>query len=52
MRNLLENLKKNGVQLISNEDVKGFEKDGKKISKVITTKNVYEPEEIVIARGP
>ena len=51
MQDLLEYLKKKGVQLISNEEVKGFEKDGKKIAKVITTKNVYEPEEIVIATG-
>jgi D-amino-acid dehydrogenase len=51
MKNLLEFLRKNGVQLITNEEVKGFEKDGRKISKVITTGNVYEPEEIVIATG-
>jgi D-amino-acid dehydrogenase len=51
MRSLLAHLKQQGVQLIPNEEVTGFEKEGKKIKKVITAKQVYEADEIVIATG-
>jgi D-amino-acid dehydrogenase len=51
MKSLIAHLKQQGVQLISNEEVTGFEKEGKKIKKVITTKQVYEADEIVIATG-
>ena len=51
MKDLLAYLRRNGVQLITNEEVRGFEKDGKKITKVITTKNIYDAEEVVIATG-
>jgi D-amino-acid dehydrogenase len=51
MTSLLAFLKQRGVQLIGNEEVTGFEKDGKKIKKVTTTKQVYEADEIVIATG-
>ena len=51
MKVLIDDLTKKGVQLIANEEVKGFEKDGSKITKVITAKNVHEAEEIVIATG-
>jgi D-amino-acid dehydrogenase len=51
MKDLLAYLRWNGVQLITNEEVKGFEKDGKKIAKVITSKNIYDAEEVVIATG-
>jgi len=48
---LINDLTKKGVQLIANEEVKGFEKDGRRITKVITSKNEHEGEEIVIATG-
>ena len=51
MKSLLAYLKQRGVQLIGTEEVTGFEKEGKKIKKVITTKDVYEVDEIVIATG-
>jgi D-amino-acid dehydrogenase len=51
MRSLLAYLKQQGVQLISNQEVTGFEKEGKKVKKVITAKQVYEADEIVIATG-
>jgi D-amino-acid dehydrogenase len=51
MKVLLEYLQKNGVQLIGNSEVTGFEKDKKKIKKVITTAQAYEADEVVIATG-
>ena len=51
MKDLLVYLGKGGVQLIIGEEVKGFEKHEKKIARLITSKNTYEPEEIVIATG-
>ena len=51
MKILLDYLKQNGVQLIANEEVTGFEKGKKKIKKVITAKHAYEADEVVIATG-
>jgi len=51
MRSLLAYLKQRGVQLIANEEVTSFEKEGKKIKKAITVKQAYEADEIVIATG-
>ena len=51
MKSLLTHLHQQGVQLISNEEVKSFEKINTKISKVITAKNAYEADEVVIATG-
>jgi D-amino-acid dehydrogenase len=51
MKSLLAWLKQQGVQLISGEEVTGFEKTNKTISKVITVKNRYEADEVVIATG-
>ena len=51
MKDLLDDLIQKGVHLIANEEVKGFEKDRRKIRKVITSKNVHEAEELVIATG-
>lgn len=48
---LLDHLKQNGVQLIGNEEVTAFEKEKKKIKRVITTKQAYEADEVVIATG-
>jgi D-amino-acid dehydrogenase len=51
MRSLLAHLKQQGVQLMPNEEVTGFEKEGKKIKKVITASRVYEADEIIVATG-
>jgi len=51
MKVLLDHLKQNGVQLIGNEEVTAFEKEKKKIKKVITAKQAYEADEVIIATG-
>lgn len=51
MKSLLGYLQQQGVQLIANEEVTGFEKEKKRIKKVITTKQAVEADEIVIATG-
>lgn len=51
MQGLLNILREKGVQLLGNEEVVRFEKAGAKIQKVITAKNSYETEEVVIATG-
>ena len=51
MQNLITYLKGRGVKLISNEEVIRFEKSANKIDKVITTSNVYEQDEVIIATG-
>ncbi len=51
MKSLLGYLQQHGVQLVANEEVTGFEKEKKKIKKVITTKRAVEADEIVIATG-
>lgn len=51
MKSLLTYLKQQGVQLISDEEVTGFEKKDKTVTKVVTAKNTYEADEVVIATG-
>ncbi len=51
MQNLITYLKQQGVKLIPNQEVIQFEKAGGKINKVITTDNMYEPDEVVLATG-
>jgi len=51
MRNLLAYLQQQGVILLPNQEVTGFEKANGKISKVITADTVYEPDEVIIATG-
>ena len=51
MKSLLAYLKQQGVQLISGEEVTGFEKINNAITKVVTVKNSYEADEVVIATG-
>ena len=51
MKSLLAWLKQQGVQLISGEEVTGFEKASKAVTKVITAKNEYEADEVVVATG-
>jgi D-amino-acid dehydrogenase len=51
MRSLLTYLKQQGVQLMPNEEVTGFEKEGKKIKKIVTASRVYEADEVIVATG-
>jgi D-amino-acid dehydrogenase len=51
MKSLLAYLKQQGVQLIGGEEVTGFEKINNAITKVVTVKNSYDADEIVIATG-
>lgn len=47
----MADLTQKGVRLIGNEEVKGFENSNGNITKVITEKNVYDADTIVIASG-
>lgn len=51
MQGLIALLQQRGVQLISGEEVINFEKDNAVIKKVMTRKNVYEADTVVIATG-
>jgi len=51
MRDLLSYLKNNGVQLITNEEVNGFEKKGRKITAVLTPKGKYPTDAVVLSAG-
>jgi D-amino-acid dehydrogenase len=51
MSSMLTFLKTKDVQLIANAEVTGFEKNGKTINKVITAKQVYEADEVIVATG-
>jgi D-amino-acid dehydrogenase len=51
MKQLIEDLKSKGVQFCLGETVKNFEKENGKIKSVITDKNKYTPDSVVIATG-
>ena len=51
MHTLYENLRSENVEFQTNTTVTGFEKDGNKVSKVLTDKGSFECEELVIAGG-
>jgi D-amino-acid dehydrogenase len=51
MKGLINKLKQSGVELITNEEVKGFEKKDSSISRVITSKRNLETDKIIIAAG-
>lgn len=51
MKALLQQLKGLGVNFVTNERVTGFEKNGKKINKVITDLKAYTADEVIIATG-
>jgi D-amino-acid dehydrogenase len=51
MKGLIALLKERGVQLITNEEVINFEKEQGSIKKVITRKNSYSTDTVVIATG-
>lgn len=51
MSTLMTYLKNKGVQFIANEMVTGFEKEHQRVKKVITQKNRYSTDELIIATG-
>ena len=51
MHQLIEDLKSKGVQFCLNEEVQDFEIKNSKINAVITDKNKYNPDAVVIATG-
>jgi D-amino-acid dehydrogenase len=51
MQQLLADLQKSGVQLKGNEAVKSFEHSGNNITKVVTDKQVYDADAVIVASG-
>jgi D-amino-acid dehydrogenase len=51
MKNLIAYLQKRNVQFKSDEEVKGFEKKNHSVKKVLTSKNEYEADLVVVATG-
>ena len=51
MQALIGQLRQNGVQLLAGEEVQRFEKQGNRISKVITAKAAHEADIVVMAAG-
>ncbi|MDF4202520.1 FAD-dependent oxidoreductase [Maribacter sp. SA7] len=51
MPKLLAYLKKQGVQIKTKEEVLDIKTSGHKITEVITTKDSYKPDEVVLAAG-
>jgi D-amino-acid dehydrogenase len=51
MQQLIADLKQKGVQLIGNEEVTRFENSNGNITKVITEKNTYDADTVVLASG-
>ena len=51
MKNLISYLEKNDVKFVANEEVKSFVKNNSSITKVITNKNEYVTDVVVIAAG-
>ncbi|AEI50163.1 NAD(P)/FAD-dependent oxidoreductase [Runella slithyformis] len=51
LKNLLSFLKNQGVQVLENEEIFGFEKEGTEIRAVQTNKGKHHVEELVIAAG-
>jgi D-amino-acid dehydrogenase len=51
MQQLLADLKQKGVKLVTNEEVNKFEHTNGNITKVITSKNGYDAEHVVVASG-
>lgn len=51
MTGLYNLLRQRGVNFVAGEEVKGFEKENSRIKKVITAKQAYDADEVVIATG-
>lgn len=51
MHTLHKNLEEGGVEFVTNTTVSGFEKDGNRVTRVITERGDFDCEELVIASG-
>jgi D-amino-acid dehydrogenase len=51
MKTIYEYLLANGVEFYLNTSITGFEKEGRKVTKVLTDKGASEGDEIVVATG-
>jgi len=51
MQNLIAYLKQRSVQFLENEEVTGFEKKQKNVTRVLTATNAFDADEVVIASG-
>jgi D-amino-acid dehydrogenase len=51
MANLIAYLQKCGVEMVSNAEVSGFEKNGNRLSKVIAGNKSFAADEIILATG-
>ncbi|MFN5376433.1 MAG: NAD(P)/FAD-dependent oxidoreductase [Chitinophagaceae bacterium] len=51
MKTIHEHLLSNGVEFHLNTSITGFEKEGRKVTKVLTDKGAFEGDEIVVATG-
>ncbi len=51
MSQLIADLKNKGVRFVVNEEVRGFEKHQRQVTKVITTSQVIDTDAVVIAAG-
>jgi D-amino-acid dehydrogenase len=51
MKTIYEYLLANGVEFYLNTSITGFEKEGRKVTKVLTDKGAFEGDEIVVATG-
>lgn len=51
MKNLMSLLQERNVRFIKNEEVTGFESNGKRVSKVLTKNNAYDTDYVLLAAG-
>lgn len=51
MQNLIAYLKQHSVRLLENEEVTGFEKKQKNVTRVITSSNAFDADTVVVASG-
>lgn len=51
MQNLIAYLKQHSVRLLENEEVTGFEKKQKNVTRVITSSNAFDADAVVVASG-
>jgi D-amino-acid dehydrogenase len=51
MSGLINYLRREGVQLVENDAVTGFEKKGNRVTRVLTANNAYDADEVVVASG-
>lgn len=51
MQDLIAYLKQHSVQLLENEEVTGFEKKQKNVTRVITSSNAFDADAVVVASG-